>query len=116
MKPYIINLVNSVVLIVLGLWGYLGSDSPSFTALIPVITGAVLLILTPWFKKENKVVAHVAVLLTFLIIIGLLMPLRGAMARGDELGIFRVAVMLISSITAMIVFINSFVQARKNKD
>jgi len=116
MKSYILNFVNSVVLVAFGLWGYLGSESPSFTALIPVITGAVLLLLTPWFKKENKIVAHIAVLLTFLIIVGLLMPLRGAMARGDEPGIFRVAVMLISSITAMIVFINSFVQARKNKD
>ena len=116
MKPYFINFINSLVLIVFGLWGYFGSESPSFTALIPVITGAILLLLTPWFKNENKLVAHIAVLLTFLIIVGLLMPLRGAMARGDETGIFRVAVMLISSITAMIVFINSFVQARKNKD
>jgi hypothetical protein len=116
MKPYIVNLFNAIVLVFLGLWGYFISEAPSVTAFIPVVTGFILLILTPWFRKENKVAAHIAVLLTFLIIIGLLMPLRGAMARGDEAGIFRVAVMLLSSAIAMVVFISSFVQARKKKD
>lgn len=116
MKPYKINLINAIVLIVFGSWAYFDPQNTSFTALIPVATGTILLALTPWFKQENKIAAHVAVLLTFLIIAGLLMPLRGAMARSDNMGIFRVAVMLLSSLVAMVVFINSFVQARKKKD
>ncbi len=116
MKPYKINFINAIVLIAFGSWAYFDPQNTSFTALIPLITGTLLLALTPWFKKEDKIAAHVAVLLTFLIVAGLLMPLLGAIERADNMGIFKVVVMLLSSMAAMVVFINSFVQARRKKD
>ncbi|MCB8998888.1 MAG: hypothetical protein H6540_09675 [Bacteroidales bacterium] len=114
MKPYFINGVNAVVLIILGSWAYLGSDSPSPTALIPVFGGLILLILTPSFKKGNRVVAHIAVTLTLILLIGLIKPLTGAIGRNDFLGIARVIIMMLSSAAAMFYFIRSFVEARKN--
>lgn len=113
MKPFQANLLNAIILIVMGLWGYLASDKPSPTALIPVAFGVLFALVTPPFKKENKIVAHVVVLLTFLLIIALFMPLMGAIGRDDSLGIFRVGLMIASSIFAMIIFIKSFVDARK---
>jgi len=56
------NLLNSIVLIAIGLWGYFETNAP--TAFIPVGFGAILLLCTPGVRKENKVIAHVAVLLT----------------------------------------------------
>ena len=45
MKPYIANLVNALVLIVMGTWGYLSSENPSGTALIPVGFGIIFLLI-----------------------------------------------------------------------
>lgn len=116
MKPFQANLLNAIILIVMGLWGYLGADKPSPTALIPVAFGVLFLIVTPPFRKENKIVAHVVVLLTFLLIIALFMPLLGAIGRDDSLGVFRVGMMIASSIFAMVIFIKSFIDARKSRN
>ncbi|MBX2872856.1 MAG: hypothetical protein KTR30_12170 [Saprospiraceae bacterium] len=116
MKPFQANLVNAAVLIILGLWGYLGSETPSATALIPVGFGVIFALATPPFKKENKVVAHIIVLLTLLIIIALFMPLRGALGRGDTVAAARVGIMIATSIVAMVIYIKSFIDARKARE
>jgi hypothetical protein len=115
MKPFIANFINATLLIVLGCWGYFGSDSPSITALIPVFAGIVLLVITPWFKKGNKIVAHIAVALTFLILIALFKPLTGAIGRSDYAAVIRVCLMIISTLFALYVFIKNFIEARRNK-
>jgi hypothetical protein len=113
MKPYAINLLNSLVLIILGSWAYFMSETPSVTALIPVLAGIILLIITPGFKKGSKALAHTAVILTFMIILGLIKPLTGAIGRTNVAGIIRVLMMMITSLTALIIFIKSFIDARK---
>jgi len=114
MKPYIINFLNAVVLIVLGSWAYFTSDTPSVTALIPVFAGIILVAITPGFKNGNRILAHIAVGLTFVILIGLIKPLTGAIGRSDGLGIARVLIMIITSLIAMIFFVKSFVDARRS--
>ena len=113
MKPYLMNLINSLALIAIGSWAYFSSETPSVTALIPVIAGVILLLLTPGFKRGSRVLAHLAVVLTFLILIGLIKPLTGAIGRSDSLGIARVSLMIITSILAIVVFIKSFMHARR---
>lgn len=116
MTPGNISLLNALILISVGAWGYFGSESPSPTALIPVGFGVVILLLNPGVRKHNKAIAHVAVLLTLLILLGLAMPMKGAIERGDNLAIGRVALMIISTIFAMVVFIKSFIDARRAKN
>jgi len=96
-------------------WGYLDSDSPSATALIPAFGGVALLICNPGVRRENKVAAHIAVLLTLIILLGLFQPLTGVVARGNISGIIRVALMLMSTMAAMVFFVRNFVRARQNK-
>lgn len=115
MNPANISLLNAVVLIGVGLAGYFTSETPSNTAFIPVVIGALILACNPGVRKNNKAIAHVAVLLTLLILLGLAMPLKGAIGRGDTAAMGRVSIMLITTLFAMIVFIRSFVQARKAK-
>ncbi len=115
MKPYLINLINAVILVCFGLWGFFLTAEASATALIPVITGLLLLAVTPWFRKDNKIVAHLSVVLTFVILIGLLMPLIGAIGRCDRGSVLRVSVMIISSLVAMVFFVKSFIDARRRK-
>lgn len=112
MKPHIVNFINAIVLIVFGLWGYFGSDDPSKTALIPVAAGLILLVLNLWMKKGNRVIAHIIVILTVLILVALFKPLTGAIGRSDMLAVTRVLVMILSTIFAIAIFIKSFVDAR----
>tara|TARA_X000000950_G_scaffold277469_1_gene366954 strand:+ start:4721 stop:5071 length:351 start_codon:yes stop_codon:yes gene_type:complete len=113
MKAHIVSLIHAFALIGLGGYGYLSSDTPSVTALIPVVFGVLLLAMNNGVKKENKVIAHIAVLLTLLIIIGLIKPLTGAMGRGDSAAVARVATMLVLGVLAMVSFVRSFIAARK---
>ena len=113
MKAHIVSLIHAVALIGLGGYGYLSSDTPSVTALIPVVFGVLLLAMNNGVKKENKVIAHIAVLLTLLIIIGLIKPLTGAMGRGDSAAVARVTTMLVLGVLAMVSFVRSFIAARK---
>ena len=114
MKPHKISFVNAITLISFGLWGYIDVDySP--TALIPVIFGIIILILNPGLKRENKVVAHIVVLLTFLILGGLVKPLMSTLESGNTMGITRVSLMMLSTLMALIAFIKSFIANRSKK-
>lgn len=113
MKAHTASLINALILIGFGLWAYLGSETPSKTALIPVGFGAVLLTLYKGVKKEDKIVAHIAVVLTLVILVGLVKPLTAAIDRGDGLAIMRVSMMIVSTLVALFFFIKSFVDVRR---
>ena len=107
------NLLNAVTLIGMGFWGFKASGSN--TALIPVIFGVILLVLTNSIRNHNKVVAHIAVLLTLLILGALLgMRLPKSLNEGGP-GLYRVIAMIATSFIALIYFIKSFIDARKGK-
>tara|TARA_B100000925_G_C21973696_1_gene459081 strand:- start:680 stop:1033 length:354 start_codon:yes stop_codon:yes gene_type:complete len=109
-----IHLLNSFTLIVFGIWGYLVGGS--FTALIPFSFGLILLFLYKGVKSEDKVIAHIAVMLTFIILIAIIaQPLKVALSAGDSGRIFRSSVMVLTSALAMISFILSFIRARRIK-
>ena len=107
------NLLNSIILIVVGGWGYFDGDGKSMTALIPVMFGVVLLLCNNGIKNQNKLIAHLAVLATFICLLGLFMPLNGAIERGNDLAVGRVSAMIVSSVIALIFFIKSFIEARR---
>ena len=43
LKPFQLSLVNALTLIAVGGYGYIQSESPSATALIPVVIGILLI-------------------------------------------------------------------------
>jgi len=115
MNAFLASLINALTLIGLGTWGFLGSESPSMTALIPVAVGVLLLICAPGVRKENKIMSHVAVVLTLVILFGLIKPLTGAWERSDTAAIFRVFAMMATTLLAMVFFVKSFIDARKKR-
>lgn len=107
------NLINSLTLIILGLWGYI--ESSSMTALIPVGIGFTLGALTNEIKNGNKLIAHLAVLGTLMILVSLVaMRLPKSIEQGG-LGLIRVIVMISTSLLAMVAFVRSFIKNRKSK-
>ena len=110
MSAHTASLVNAIILITVGGWGYFESGSP--TSLIPVVIGIILVLLNRGVKSQNKVIAHIAVLVTMLGF-ALIMPLMRAIEDGRTDAILRILIMLSSSVFAMIFFIKSFVEARK---
>ena len=115
MKAHTASLINAVVLIALSAWGYFSSDTPSVTALIPGFIGVLLLALNGGVKKENKVIAHIAVVLTLVALVGLIKPLMGDKAASDNMAMMRILLMMASTVFAIIFFIKSFIDARKNR-
>ena len=116
MKAHTANLINSLVLIGLGLWGYYETDAP--TALIPVFFGIALLIATKGIKENNKIMSHSAILFTiiiFIALVGMRLPKSLALGNDEGYGLYRVVVMSGTSLVAIIFFIKSFIDARKNK-
>lgn len=110
MKPFQANLINAIVLISLGMWGYYETQAP--TSLIAPASGAILLALHSGLKKENKAIAHAVVLITFLLLLSLVMPLM----KREGTAMLRVATMMVSCAIAMFVFIKNFRDVRKARE
>ena len=119
MKNYQANMLNALTLILISLWAYLSYEptaekmSPSITTFIPLLFGGILLLCNNGLKKENKMIAHVAVLVTLLCIIGLTKPFMSALDEERMIGVLRVGLMILTGVIAMISFIKSFIRARK---
>ena len=92
------------------LWAYLTYEgtlekpNQSITALIPLFLGVILFLCNNGVKKENKVIAHIAVVVTLIALLGLFMPLKAAIAEDRTLSVIRVAIMLLTGMLAMITF------------
>ena len=121
MKTYQANLINSLSLILMPLWAYLTFEGTvekpeqSLTAFIPLVFGVILILCNGGLKKENKIIAHIAVLVTLIALLGLTMPLKAAFVEGRNDSVFRVSFMILTSILAMITFVKSFIANRSKK-
>ncbi|MEL6122527.1 MAG: hypothetical protein AAFQ02_00650 [Bacteroidota bacterium] len=117
MKAPQANIINAITLIAVGLWGYF--ETSSGTAFIPVGFGVALLLCQPGVIKENKVIAHIAVVLTLLILLAMLgMRLPKALAAESDQAIklLRAGLPIITGILAMVAFVQSFIAARKARE
>ena len=103
MKTSQANLINSLTLILMPVWAFLTFDATpekpeqSITAFIPLFLGVILLLCNKGIKNNNKIIAHVAVVITLIAIAGnATKPLMSAIEEGRNLGIFRVSLMILT--------------------
>ena len=115
------NLINALTLVIVGLWGFIDVNTPSletgisWTALIPVFFGAIFLLCQKGIKNDSKIIAHIAVVLTLLILIALVGKRLPISIENGGIGLFRVVVMSLTSLLAFIIFIRSFIENRKKE-
>ena len=117
MKAATANLLNAIVLIAAGLYGYFGiaaSDGThSLTALIPAAFGILFLAMQKGVANHNKIISHVVVVLTLLLLVMCIMRFVKVQDWVDKKYVFLACV--ISNAVALIAFIGSFIEARKNR-
>ncbi|MDQ3194381.1 MAG: hypothetical protein M3P82_05200 [Bacteroidota bacterium] len=106
MNIYKIMIINALVLIALGVYGYISSGSP--TALIAPAIGLILLGLSFPVKNENKTAAHIAVGLTLLAAI---MFFVTGFLRGNMI----VVVMAVFTLIAFILYIMDFMRRKQER-
>ncbi len=113
MNPLTINYLNGFVLIAAGLYGYFTILPQSPTALIPAFAGIIFVILGLLWKKSPKVVAHIAVVLALIMFAMCIWRFTKIDVWNAPKYIFTICIA--SNLLALIVFIKSFVNARKEK-
>jgi peptidoglycan/LPS O-acetylase OafA/YrhL len=114
------NMLNGLVLLLIGTWGAMEAvmqkaagqiTSFSPTVFIAPAFGILFLILSPAFKNRNKAVVHIIVLLTLLAAISMIMPLKSGRTG---VAFYRPLIMLVSGLFATIIYVKSFIDARRN--
>jgi hypothetical protein len=117
MKAAQANLLNAIVLIAAGLYGYFMLLTPegthAITALIPAAFGLIFLVLQKGVATENKIIAHVVVVLTLVLLIICTMRFFKIDDWGAKKYLFLACI--VSNAVALLAFIGSFIAARKNR-
>ncbi len=107
MKNFQVMTLNAMILIALGVYGYVISGSP--TALIAPVIGLILLALAIPVKKENSVAAHIGVGLTgFATIMFFLVGIL----RGNVI----IIIMAIVTLIAFVFYIADFMKRKKERE
>ncbi len=107
MNIYRIMIANGVVLIALGIYGYIVSSSP--TALIAPAVGIVLIFLAFPTKNENRTAAHAAVILT--LVSGVVFLVMGFLQSN-----LIVIIMAIFTLFALLLYISDFIRRKKERE
>ncbi|MEX0983283.1 MAG: hypothetical protein WD577_12860 [Bacteroidales bacterium] len=118
-NPHFVNLIYSLLLLVTGITAftlrYLESNDFQYTALIPSLFGIILLSLGKGIKLENKIVAHIAVLLTLILAVFALVML--IINSGDGMLLTRKGIIfmivLTSSFIVLGIYIMRFIRIKR---
>lgn len=108
MKAYQVMFFNAIVLIILGIYGYtIPPHSP--TAFISTGIGIILVILVFFVKKENSIVAHIAIIITAL---SFLMFLITGILRRNSI----IILMAVVTFLALAFYISDFIKRKKERE
>lgn len=115
MKPVTMNALNALVLIAAGLYGYFGVAAAdghhSPTALIPAAFGLLFIILGLFWAKAPKVISHIVVVLTLVLLVMCILRFVKVDGWNEKKYIFLACIL--SNAIALIVFVKSFIDARR---
>ncbi len=117
MKAASANILNAIVLIAAGVIGYFFISSEtgerSLTAFIPAAFGILFLVFNKGVAAGNKVIAHIVVVLTLLLLVMCIM--RFVKVEEWEAKKYIFLVCILSNAIALVAFIKSFIDARRNR-
>ncbi len=112
MKPFEANFINGLSLSAMSAWEFFENGYTS--ALLPLALGVFFWARTNAMKNpNNRIVAHTVVIFTFIILICLIKPFVNFMRNDEVLSGIRTLIMIATCTFAMIVYVQSFMDARK---
>jgi hypothetical protein len=118
-KAHVVNLVYSITLMLVGILGfllrYIEVGDFQFTALIPAFFGVVLISMNKGIRNQNKIIAHLAVGLTFILLALCVVMLVRNLINHPFINRKSVIffVIILSSIFALYSYIIRFMSIRK---
>ncbi len=112
LQPYIINSINAIILIIVGLIVYFIHPERPMLALVAPGLGIMLLASTYHLKKHNRFVTHTVTALTLLAAVVIIMRLNAAGEEWDTVHALLFFMGLSCLLTAG-VFIGSFIKERR---
>ena len=102
-----VTFAQSFILIALGAWAYLSSETPSVTALIPVFIGSIIAVLSFLLMKNDNSKKLTWSLVSFNILTVLIMcvPLIRNFVKDDVsiMAVSRVSIMIAVSVFALVI-------------
>ena len=117
MKTTSANIFNAIVLIAAGVTGYFLITAEggvrSLTALIPAAFGILFLVLNKGVAAGNKVISHIVVVLTLVLLVMCITRFVKVEEWEPKKYIFLACIL--SNALALVVFIKSFIDARRNR-
>jgi len=114
LKTYQVNLLNGIILIVIGIWAYLTTTTETATALIPVAFGSLFVVTLPPFRSGNPLTANILTLLSGLLTIALCLNLWSSLQNDRGIPALPLIIMLISSTIAFVFLIRHRPEKGKN--
>lgn len=109
MSAHKVLLFTAIILIAIGIYGYISIGGTSFTPLIAPLIGVILLALYPSVKKENPKAAHFAAGLTALAAVMFLVV-------GFMRGVMMVITMGIVCLVATFFYISDFMRRKRERE
>lgn len=105
MKPTQAIVINAVLLILLGLWGYLASPEYRSTELIPIVFGLLFLASVLPIRFENRIVEFMLRILLFLLVVALTLSLIRAINNANVGNIIRLSLMILATGYTLLIFV-----------
>lgn len=101
-------LLNGIILLDLGFWGYAANQFALHTGIVPIGFGAYLCLFSTKHSIENKSLFFFNTGLTLAFIFAMIRPLLRNIEQADLAGICRVSLEMAACVMAVIVYIRSF--------
>lgn len=98
MKPLRAIIINAVVLILLGLWGYLRSPYDRSVELVPVVFGFLFLAAAIPIRLENRIVEFMLRVLLTLLLVTLILSLITAIESSHIANMARLTLMTLATL------------------
>ncbi len=108
-------ILNSIVLLLVGFWGYAANDFAVHTAIVPIGSGILFLILSQFLKYQNKLFLLFMMAVTLILSIAFVVPFQRNLEQGDYLGMLRLGLEIAACILAFIVYLRNLIQLYKAK-
>jgi len=101
-------LLNGIILLALGFWGYAANQFAMHTGIVPIGFGAYLCLISTRHHLENKSIFYFNMGLTLSFVFAMIQPLMRNIEQADPAGICRVSLEMAACAMAVIVYIRSF--------